>query len=158
MLPRLLRRLLLMPNRLVLFICVENAGRSLMAEAMFNARPPEGWRASSAGTRPAAAPNPRTISMLREVGLEVPAHPPRALTPPLMDEATLRVTMGCLDDASCPARLKQLPTRDWALPNPSKLDDEGFRRVRDQLSRLVTELKGELEGLPPAEHPAGGAP
>ena len=67
-----------MPDRTVLFVCVENAARSLMAEAMFNANPPAGWRATSAGTQPAAAPNPRTGPMLREVGLELPPHPPAA--------------------------------------------------------------------------------
>lgn len=133
-----------MPAKVVLFICVENACRSLMAEAMFNADPPEGWTATSAGTRPAPEPNARTGPMLAELGLALPGHPPRALTSELMERAAVRVTMGCLDDASCPARLKVLQLRDWALPDPSRLDDDGFRRVRDRLASLVRGLRTEL--------------
>ncbi len=133
-----------MTDRVVLFICVENACRSLMAEAMFNADPPAGWRASSAGTVPAEAPNPRTGPMLREIGIDLPNHPPRLLTREMMDEARERVTMGCLDDANCPVHLKTLKVTDWGLPDPAKLDDEGFRRVRDDLRARVNGLVREL--------------
>ena len=133
-----------MTARTVLFICVENAARSLMAEAMFNAHPPAGWRADSAGTLPAGAPNPRTGPMLREIGLDLPAHPPQHLSNEMMTGAAVRITMGCLDSASCPARLKTLPVIDWALPDPGKLDDTGFRRVRDDLAERVDRLCQEL--------------
>jgi arsenate reductase (thioredoxin) len=136
--------LLLMEKKVVLFICVENACRSLMAEAMFNADPPEGWEATSAGTSPARSANPRTRPMLEEIGLALPAHAPSPLTDLLMDKARIRVTMGCLDDASCPAHLKGLDLRDWALPDPAKLDDAGFRRIRDRLRSHVRGLRTEL--------------
>jgi arsenate reductase len=131
-------------DRVVLFICIENACRSLMAEAMFNADPAPGWRAVSAGTVPGAAANPRTLPMLREIGIGLPDHRPTLLTPEMMDAARVRVTMGCLDDASCPARLKSLELRDWGLPDPAKLDDAGFRQVRDQLRDRVRGLVTEL--------------
>lgn len=131
-------------QRTVLFVCVENAGRSLMAEAIFNADPPPGWVAASAGTNPASAANPRTAPMLREIGLELPSHAPRALSPELLERASIHVTMGCLDDASCPARLKSLAPLDWALDNPARLDDPGFRRVRDTIRAKVAELRIEL--------------
>jgi arsenate reductase (thioredoxin) len=131
-------------DKLVLFICVHNAGRSLMAEAIFNANPPPGWTASSAGTAPAAGPSARTGPMLAEIGLRLPDHPPRLLTPELIDSAAERVTMGCLDDASCPARLKGVAVRDWGLPDPVPLDDAGFREVRDRLVGLVRGLRTEL--------------
>ncbi len=133
-----------MPARVVLFVCVGNACRSLMAEAMFNARPPPGWTAVSAGTQPAGAANPRTSPMLAEIGLTVPGHPPQLLTEAMMDEARVRITMGCLDDGSCPAHLKGLELRDWALPDPARLDDAGFRRVREQLRGHVEGLRREL--------------
>jgi arsenate reductase len=136
--------LLVTRENIVVFICVENAARSLMAEAMFNAQAPDGWRAVSAGTQPARAPNPRTGSMLAEIGLALPAHPPQLLTPEIMDAASLRVTMGCLDDASCPARLKALPLRDWGLADPAKLDDAGFRQVRDDIRDRVERLRREI--------------
>jgi len=133
-----------MTEKTVLFVCVENACRSLMAESMFNADPPPGWSATSAGTSPSAAPNPRAAPMLAEVGLHVPDHPPQLLTKEMMDAAPVRVTMGCLDDASCPAHLKGLELRDWALPNPAGLDDAGFREVRDRLASYVRGLRAEL--------------
>lgn len=130
--------------RTVLFICIENAGRSLMAEAMFNANPPPGWQATSAGTAPAATPNPRTAPMLAEIGLKLPEHPPRLLTTEMMDRSDLRVTMGCLDDASCPAHLKGLELRDWGLADPAKLGDGGFREVRDDILQRVGRLRLEI--------------
>jgi protein-tyrosine-phosphatase len=82
--------------------------------------------------------------MLKEVGLEIPDHAPRLLTPEMMEEARVRVTMGCMDDASCPAKLKTLEVEDWALEDPTKLDDAGFRRVRDEVIRRVMALRIEL--------------
>jgi arsenate reductase (thioredoxin) len=131
-------------ERTVLFVCVENACRSLMAEAMFNGDPPSGWRADSAGTEPARAPNPRTEGMLREIGLERPGHPPQLLTSEMMATSRVIVTMGCLDRASCPAKLKAIEVRDWALPDPAQLDDAGFRQVRDDLHARVKGLRLEL--------------
>jgi arsenate reductase (thioredoxin) len=134
----------LLLNRTVLFVRVENAARSLMAEAFFNADPPDGWRAISAGTEPASAPNGRTGPMLRAAGVPPPGHAPQLLTLPMMEEAEVRITMGCLDRASCPAQLKGRPLTDWELPDPAKLDDEGFRRVRDEIARRVSELRDRL--------------
>ena len=132
------------PERLVLFVCVENSCRSLMAESMFNANPPPGWRAASAGTRPAAAANPRTRPMLEERGFALPDHPPRLLSNELMDRGKVRITMGCLDDASCPVHLKSLELRDWSLPDPALLDDPGFRAVRDEIRSRIGKLRTEL--------------
>lgn len=142
--------------RTVLFVCVENACRSLMAEAMFNAIAPPGWMATSAGTAPARAPNPRTGAMLEEIGLSIPTHSPQSLTSERMVDASVRITMGCLDDASCPARLKSLGVVDWGLPDPAKLDDAGFRRVRDELQARVAALARELRSAP--SRPPGGPP
>ena len=133
-----------MAEKTVLFICVENACRSLMAEAMFNWNPTNGWRAISAGTQPATAPNPRTEGMLHEIGLELPSHPPQLLTDEMMATSNVIVTMGCLDSASCPAKLKVIEVRDWALPDPSTLDDVGFRQVRRELQARVEGLRREL--------------
>ncbi len=128
----------------VLFVCVENAARSLLAEAMINANPPPGWTATSAGTRPAATPDPRTGPMLAEIGLTLPPHAPQLLTPEMLQRARERVTMGCLDDASYPAHLKGLELTDWTVPDPSRLGDAGFRRVRDELRGRVEGLRREL--------------
>jgi arsenate reductase (thioredoxin) len=133
-----------MPEKTVLFVCIENAGRSLMAEAIFNANPPPGWRAHSGGTRPAAEPNPTTRRALEEIGLELPNHAPQLATPDMVEGATVRITMGCMDDAACPANLKTLKMTDWALPDPSGLDEVGVRRVRDEIRSRVQGLRTEL--------------
>jgi arsenate reductase (thioredoxin) len=133
-----------MTARTVLFVCVENACRSLMAEAMFNRDPPDGWQALSVGTAPAARPNPRTEAMLQEIGLAMPGHPPQPLTDALLATSKVVVTMGCLDSASCPAKLKSIEVRDWGLPDPASLSDEEFRRVRDDLRSRVEGLRREL--------------
>ena len=83
--------------------------------------------------------------MLAEIGFELPSHPPQELTATMIDSAAVRVTMGCLDDASCPVRLKSLTLRDWALPDPARLDDDGFRRVRDAIRSQVADLVRELQ-------------
>ena len=136
-------------TRSVLFVCVGNAGRSLMAEAIFNARAPPGWVGVSAGTRPARAANLRTGPMLRELGLDLPGHAPRALSDEMIERASVRVTMGCLDDASCPVNLSSRPLVDWGLADPANLDDDGFRGVRDEISRRVDDLIAHLPQEPP---------
>ncbi len=135
-----------MSARRVLFVCVENAARSLMAEAFFNRVAPRGWTAESAGTEPARGPNPRTGPMLREVGLEMPAHPPQRLTPESAADADLVFTMGCLDRESCPVYLIPQVTEDWKLADPARLDDEGFRAVRDEIRRRVDDLARRIQG------------
>jgi arsenate reductase len=132
------------PERKVLFVCVENACRSLMAEAFFAREPPKGWSARSAGTEPAPSPNPRTAPMLSEVGLSMPAHPPLRLTEEMVREADRVILMGCLDRPSCPAFLYRRVDEDWDLPDPGLLPDEGFRSVRDEIGRRVGELVRRL--------------
>ncbi len=61
-----------------------------------------------------------------------------------MDEAQVRVTMGCLDDASCPLHRKSLELRDWQLNDPAKLDEPGFRQVRATITQLLRGLRTEL--------------
>ncbi|HYK93255.1 MAG TPA: hypothetical protein VEY07_04340 [Thermoplasmata archaeon] len=132
-------------KRAVLFVCVENSCRSLMAEAIFNADPPNGWIANSAGTQPARQANGRTAPMLREIGVEMPEHPPQRLTDEAIDGASIRITMGCLDHQSCPARLRGGRLTDWELPDPANLDDAAFRGVRDEIRRRVAALRDEIE-------------
>lgn len=93
--------------------------------------------------------------MLREVGLEPPSHPPQLLTPAMMEGAAVCVTMGCLDHASCPAGLRERAPEDWGLADPAKLDDAGFRRVRDEIVSRVADLCGRLtSGNLPDPRPA----
>ncbi|MCI4367240.1 MAG: low molecular weight phosphatase family protein [Thermoplasmata archaeon] len=140
------------PPRIVLFVCIENAARSLIAEAIFNRDPPIGWRAESGGTRPASAADPRTARLLREAGVDPPDHPPRPVSVEEVRTAERLVTMGCLDDSSCPAFMRDRPVEDWGLPDPRRLDDVGFGQVIETIRSRVERLQQELrsEGSPGA--------
>lgn len=132
-------------QRTVLFVCVGNASRSMMAEAIFNRQGPDGWRAVSAGVAPARATNPNTGPMLSEIGVPLPPHPPQALTEKMVEEATVRISIGALDHPSCPEWFVRSHPRRWEVADPHHLDGEEFRRIRDSLRSQVEALVEELD-------------
>ncbi len=127
-----------MPRETVLFACVENAGRSQMAAAFFNAlADPSAARAVSAGTEPAASVHPAVEQVMREVGIELGDTRPRALTGDLVARADVLITMGC--GASCPV-VPGVPREDWPLPDPKGQPLERVREIRDQIRARVETL------------------
>ncbi len=126
----------------VLFVCVGNAGRSQMAEAFFNHLANGKARAISAGTKPASAVDPKTIEVMREVGIDISAARPKALTMEMLDQADRVVTMGCGVEGVCPASFVE--TEDWQLEDPKGKPIEEVRRIRDEIRARVQKL---LEGL-----------
>ena len=86
----------------VLFVCIENAGRSQMAEAFFRKYVPEGYEPSSAGTRPVSSINPLAIEAMKEVGIDISKQRSKILTEDMIRKSTLRVNMGCVEKESCP--------------------------------------------------------
>ncbi len=124
----------------VVFVCVHNAGRSQIAEAMFNQLAPAPLRAASAGTEPAAQVNPVVAQALSEIGLDISGRTPQLLTPELLGDRPLVVTMGCGVDRRCPALLGVRVDEDWDLPDPSGQPLEVVRSLRDQIRVRVEEL------------------
>jgi arsenate reductase len=123
----------------VLFVCVQNAGRSQIAQALYERR---GGDARSAGSAPAERVHPEVVEVLREVGLEVGDRRPRGLSREDVEWAELVVTMGCGD--ACPV----LPGKryvDWNLPDPSGRPLDEVRSLRDEIDRRLGELADELE-------------
>ena len=119
----------------VLFVCVQNAGRSQMAEALY------AGNARSAGSKPATAVHPEVVEVMREVGVDVAGRTPARLTPGLAEAADVVVTMGCGDQ--CPS----IPgTRyiDWDLPDPKGRPVEEVRAIRDDIDARVQDLLAEL--------------
>ena len=117
-----------------LFVCVQNAGRSQMAQALYERR---GGEARSAGTRPAGAVHPEVVDAMREVGIDLAARRPKRLERADAEWADVVVTMGCGDE--CP----YVPGKryvDWDLPDPAGRDVADVRRIRDEIERLVSEL------------------
>ena len=132
-----------MTEVLILFVCVRNAGRSRMAEALFN-RVAKQHRALSAGTQPAEHPHPEVVESMREVGIELPQTPGTALTMELASRATRVIGMGCNVAEACPAL--SVPLEDWELPDPHEKTPEEVAAIRDEIGRRVELLVTELEG------------
>ncbi|HYY05643.1 MAG TPA: arsenate reductase ArsC [Candidatus Limnocylindria bacterium] len=127
-----------MPRETVLFACVENAGRSQMAAAFFNAlADPAAARALSAGTDPAERVHPAVAQVMRELGIELGDARPRRLTADLVARADVLITMGC--GAACPL-VPGVPHEDWALPDPKDEPVERVREIRDQIRARVEAL------------------
>ncbi|HET7482128.1 MAG TPA: hypothetical protein VFK89_04640 [Actinomycetota bacterium] len=128
---------------LVLFVCVHNAGRSRMAEALFEHLAQGRYRAESAGTDPAPAPHAEVVSAMRDIGLEIADAPGRLLTPELADEAHLVVGMGCNVEEACPALT--VPLEDWGLDDPKGKSADEVADIRDQIELRVRNLIGRLD-------------
>lgn len=123
----------------VLFVCVENAGRSQMAEGFGRAY---GLDASSAGTVPAENVNPVVFEAMKERGIALPAKP-KMLTEQMINEADLVVTMGCSVEQVCPKPLiqqMQKKLEDWHIEDPKGKRIEDVRKIRTQIEDKVLEL------------------
>lgn len=127
----------------VLFVCVGNSGRSQMAEAFFNHYARGKAKAISAGTEPAPAVSSTAVEAMREVGIDISKNKPKVLTPEMIDQANLVITMGCGAEAACPA--SWVETRDWGLEDPKGKPIEKVREIRDEIKARVTELLKEME-------------
>ena len=118
----------------VLFVCVQNAGRSQMAQAFLERL---GGSARSAGSAPADGVHPEVVEAMREVGVELAGRTPRSLDNTDVEWADVVVTMGCGD--ACPV----LPGKryvDWELPDPAGAGPAEVRALRDEIERRVAEL------------------
>lgn len=129
------------PMGTVLFVCVENTFRSVLSEAIFNARAPSGWRAESAGVQAADAINPVAVDLLREIGIPLGAKTPRQVTPAMIDRAWRVITFGCLD--RCPIGAKD-KADDWPLPGATGRTMPELRGIRDELGRRIDVLIAEI--------------
>ena len=132
----------------VLFVCVANGGRSVMAERLFRQRAGDRHQARSAGSEPGTAPHPQVVEALREIGIEAGDHVPRKLDAEALEWADVAVST-CSDEV-CPVT-PGVRHVGWHLPDPRDLPVEQVRSIRDELQRLVDTLVDELD------RPAAGA-
>jgi arsenate reductase (thioredoxin) len=126
----------------VLFVCVQNAGRSQMAESLFSRAVGARHQARSAGTGPAVRVHPEVVEAMHEVGVELADRTPRGLEQADAEWADVVVTMGCGD--ACPF----IPGKrylDWELDDPAGRPPAEVRAVRDEIARRVDELVRELD-------------
>jgi arsenate reductase (thioredoxin) len=128
----------------VVFVCVHNSGRSMMAEAFFNQLAKGKAKALSAGTQPGDRVNPTVVDAMREVGIDISGNKPKMLTFDMVENAAKMITMGCGAEAGavCPASF--IETEDWALEDPKGKPIETVRKIRDDIKDRVNELIREL--------------
>lgn len=124
----------------VLFVCVENANRSQMTEGFARLHGGGGLEVSSAGSRPRGSLNPKAIRFMAERGIDLTTHDSKSLDD-VNGEFDAVITMGCGDDCPwLPAKRRE----DWALPDPRDMDDDGYRRVRDEIEMRALALLQSL--------------
>jgi len=125
-----------------LFVCLHNAGRSQMSQALFQRAAAGRHGARSAGTTPGDRVHPEVAEAMRELGIEIGDRKPHRLTTEDAEWADVVVTMGCGD--KCP----YIPGRryiDWDLPDPKGQPLDAVRATRDEIAARVEELAAELD-------------
>ena len=125
----------------VLFVCIQNAGRSQMAQALFDRAAAGAQEARSAGSRPARHVHPEVVDAMAELDIDLSARVPHLLDRADTEWADVVVTMGCGDE--CP----YIPGKryvDWELDDPGGRPLAEVRRVRDEIGRRVDALVAEL--------------
>jgi len=126
----------------VLFVCLHNAGRSQISQALFERAAAGRHTVDSAGTDPVERVHPEVVTVMRELGIDLAERRPKRLTRELAERAEIVVTMGCGD--RCP----YIPGKrylDWQLPDPRGRPLEEVRLIRDEIARRVQVLLSELE-------------
>ncbi|MBI3323340.1 MAG: arsenate reductase ArsC [Candidatus Omnitrophica bacterium] len=121
----------------ILFLCVENAGRSQMAEAFARRLAPAGVEIFSAGSRPAASVNPVVVEAMRERGLDLSGKTSQGLGALAKERFDVVVGMGCGDACPAPPGARTIV---WEIPDPKGQPLETVRRIRDEIEGKVREL------------------
>ena len=120
----------LQDNEVILFVCVENGGRSQMAEGFFNQRyAPEGYRAISAGTRPVSQINSLAVQAMSEVGIDISNQKSKIITEDMIKSSEKSVNMGCMERTECPMLFIN-NVIDWGIEDPKGKPIEEVRDSR----------------------------
>jgi arsenate reductase len=126
----------------VLFVCVENSGRSQMAEAFAMAYSEGKLDATSAGTLPADQVNPVVVQVMREKGFDLSEKKPKLISNQMVQEADIIIVMGCSAQGFCPAPLLNKVV-DWGIEDPEGKPIEKVREIRNEIERKVRTLVDE---------------
>ena len=127
----------------ILFVCIQNAGRSQMAEGFFRKYAPEGYEPLSAGTKPTSEINPIAIQAMKEVGIDISKQRPKDMTEDMMGNSTKIVNMGCMEKDWCPTMFVSNLV-DWGIEDPKGKSIEKVREIRDEIEERVKELTASL--------------
>ena len=126
----------------VLFVCVANSGRSLMAERIFEQLARGRHHARSAGSNPGRQPHPQVVEALREIGIQADDHIPRRLDAAALAWADVAVST-CSEEV-CPVT-PGVRRINWEFPDPKNLPLDQVRPIRDAIQQRVEELVQELD-------------
>ena len=126
-------------TRDILFVCVENAGRSQMAEAFFRKFTKDEFNVISAGTIPSTKLNPIVVQVMEEIGIDMTSQSPKTISNSMIDDSFKTVNMGCMDKESCPSLFVK-DVIDWNIPDPKEKTIEQVRDIRDQIKSEVLNL------------------
>jgi len=128
-------------------VCVENAGRSQMAEAFAKAYGTTKIEAASAGTMPSNEVNPIVVRVMQEKGIDLSVNKPKLITNQMVQEADVIIVMGCSADGFCPAPLLNKVV-DWGIEDPKGKPIEKVRETRDEIENKVKKLINEISTSP----------
>jgi protein-tyrosine-phosphatase len=128
----------------ILFVCVENAGRSQMAEAFFKKYAPRKFHVVSAGTIPSAQLNPLVIQVMKEIGIDMNDQKPKLLSNSMVESSSKTINMGCMDKESCPSLFVK-DVLDWNISDPKEKSLDDVRKIRDHIKSEVINLIKSLE-------------
>lgn len=131
-------------EKTILFVCVENAARSQMAEGFFNKYAPRGYRAISAGTKPAEKISPLAVQAMEEAGIEIKSQKSKIITDEMIRGSAKAINMGCMDKNDCPLLFLNNPI-DWQIEDPKGKPVDKVREIRDEIERRVIELVASLK-------------
>ncbi len=127
----------------VLFVCVENAGRSQIAERFFKKYAPKEFKVQSAGTKSVSQINPIAVQAMKELGIDISTQKSKVITDEMIRISDYIVNMGCMDKSFCPTLF--LPKLiEWNLPDPKGKLIEEVRTIRDEIEKRVKELVAEI--------------
>ena len=125
-------------------MCVENAGRSQMAEAFFKKYAPKKFNVISAGTIPSSQLNPIVVQVMKEIGIELDEQSPKLLSSAMIEDSLKTVNMGCMDKESCPSLFVK-DVLDWNISDPKEKTIDEVRKIRDQIKSEVLTLIDSLK-------------
>jgi protein-tyrosine-phosphatase len=123
----------------VLFVCVENAGRSQIAETFFRKFTENKFNVISAGTIPSAKLNSIVVEVMKEIGIDIAGQSPKTLSDSMISNSFRTINMGCMDKESCPALFVK-DVINWNIPDPKEKTIEQVREIRDRIKSEVLNL------------------
>ena len=130
-------------KKTILFVCIENAGRSQIVEGFFRKYAPDEYEPVSAGTKPVSRINSLAILVMSEIGIDISKQKSKDLTEDMIRNSDKIINMGCMDENFCPTLF--IPkVIEWGIEDPKGKPIEKVREIRDEIERRIKELAADI--------------